>query len=217
MQYWTSEAIFDVKCPECHKMVEFYKDDTTRKCNHCGHRFVNPKMDFGCATYCQFAEQCLGTLPEEFAGARDNLFKDKVAVEIKRFWGTDFKNIRRTLTAAKYAEDLGKRSGANMAVVLCSAYVSGINRTDARSVLEKAGATPQIINEIFSVLDEITETPHQETSLEAKLVHDALLLRSAHEQIREDQTEPAIAAEELQGTLSTNWSKELLQVADWHI
>ena len=89
MQYWESDAIFDVNCPECGADVEFYKDDTTRKCGGCGHRFVNPKMDFGCAAYCKFAEQCIGTLPEEFTGARDNLLKDRVAVEVKRFYNTD--------------------------------------------------------------------------------------------------------------------------------
>ena len=74
MQYWTAEAIYEVNCPKCGKSVEFYKDDTTRSCSQCGHRFVNPRMDFGCAAYCKFAEQCIGTLPEEFVGAQDNLF-----------------------------------------------------------------------------------------------------------------------------------------------
>ena len=79
MKYWKDNAIFDVACPKCGTSVEFYKDDTSRKCGSCGHRFVNPKMDFGCASYCQYAEQCLGALPEDFTGGRDNLLKDKVA------------------------------------------------------------------------------------------------------------------------------------------
>ena len=104
MQYWTAEAIFEVDCPKCTKAVEFYKDDTTRSCTHCGHRIVNPKMDFGCAAYCKFAEQCIGTLPEEFVGAQDNLLKDKVAVEMKRFYKTDFKRIGHLSRIARYAE-----------------------------------------------------------------------------------------------------------------
>jgi hypothetical protein len=43
--------------------VEFFKDESTRKCKNCGHGIINPKMDFGCAAYCKFAEQCLGELP----------------------------------------------------------------------------------------------------------------------------------------------------------
>jgi DNA-directed RNA polymerase subunit RPC12/RpoP len=132
MQYWNEEAIFEVKCPECSKMVEFYKDDTTRKCHSCGHRFVNPKMDFGCATYCQFAEQCLGTLPEEFVLQQDNLLKDKVAVEMKRFFKSDFKSISHATKVARYAERIGKATeGANLALILCSAYLLNIGYSEA--------------------------------------------------------------------------------------
>ena len=64
-RYWKPGAVFDVKCPKCGKDVEFFKDDTTLKCSGCGHKFINPKMDFGCAAHCQFAAQCMGDLPEE--------------------------------------------------------------------------------------------------------------------------------------------------------
>ena len=77
-QYWRPGAIFEVDCPKCGQSVEFFKDDTSRKCGNCGHRFVNPNMDFGCAAYCQFAEQCVGTLPPEVAAQQENLLKDKV-------------------------------------------------------------------------------------------------------------------------------------------
>ncbi|HUV50769.1 MAG TPA: hypothetical protein VMW78_07120 [Anaerolineae bacterium] len=61
-RYWKPEAIFDAKCPGCSHKVEFFKDDTTRKCPNCGRRFKNPNIDFGCALYCQFAGQCTGNL-----------------------------------------------------------------------------------------------------------------------------------------------------------
>ncbi len=64
LQYWKPGAIYEAGCPRCGRAVEFFKDDTARTCPGCGHRFVNPQMDFGCAAYCPFAEQCLGTLPE---------------------------------------------------------------------------------------------------------------------------------------------------------
>jgi hypothetical protein len=44
--------------------VEFFKDEVRRKCG-CGHMIVNPKLDFGCAEWCQYAEQCGGRVPEE--------------------------------------------------------------------------------------------------------------------------------------------------------
>jgi hypothetical protein len=44
--------------------VEFFKDEVKRKCR-CGHVIVNPKLDFGCAEWCQYAEQCIGETPWE--------------------------------------------------------------------------------------------------------------------------------------------------------
>jgi len=214
MQYWTSEAIFDVQCPKCQHVVEFYKDDTTRKCGFCGHRFINPKMDFGCATYCQYAEQCLGTLPEDFAGVRENLFKDKVAVEMKRYWKSDFKSIRRTLSTASFVETIGKLAGANMAIILCAAYVADIDIAASRSILEKAGVPPQMIEGICKVLKEISTD--KATSLEGKIVHDALLLRSAREQVRESAEKADIIQEATTSCLLTTWAKELVQTSNWH-
>ena len=132
MQYWNQDAIFDVNCPKCGQPVEFYKDDTSRVCRGCGHRFVNPKMDFGCAAYCQFAEQCIGTLPESFAGAQDNLMKDKVAVAMKSLYKADFKRIGRMLKLAGHAEKIGAREGADPALVLCAAYLDGSGFERAR-------------------------------------------------------------------------------------
>ena len=152
MKYWKEDAIFEVDCPNCKGLVEFYKDDTSRKCNACGHRFVNPKLDFGCASYCQFAEQCLGTLPDEFTGAKEDLLKDKVAVEMKRFFQTDFKAIRQATTAARHAENIGKAEGGNLAVILCAAYLHGTGREAAQRILRKVGASDPMIEEICALL-----------------------------------------------------------------
>jgi hypothetical protein len=55
---------------------------------------VNPKMDFGCAAYCKFAEQCLGDLPPELIAQKKDLLKDRVAIEMKHFFKQDFTNIK---------------------------------------------------------------------------------------------------------------------------
>lgn len=58
--FWKPGDIFEITCPNCRTIVEFYKDDARRKCPGCGHDFVNPKLDQGCAQWCQFADKCLG-------------------------------------------------------------------------------------------------------------------------------------------------------------
>ena len=192
MQYWESDAIFEVNCPECDQQVEFYKDDTTRKCGHCGHRFVNPQMDFGCAAYCKYAEQCLGTLPEEFIGSRDNFLKDKVAVEIKRFYKTDFKQISRVSRIAHHAEKIGKEEGANLGIILCAAYLNDIGlkqaeqKYDSREpdavkkesleiaaeILTRLGADTQVLEEVCRLI-QIHGTADAHNVLESLILSDA--------------------------------------------
>lgn len=176
MQYWTAEAIFEVNCPECEKSVEFYKDDTTRSCPHCTHRFVNPKMDFGCAAYCKFAEQCIGTLPEEFVGTQDSLLKDKVAVEIKRFYKTDFKQIGHLSRLANHAEKIGKEEGVNLAIVLCSAYLKDIaaaaSDTTPESILKNLGAKDEMVEEVCGLIQSLDDSTDS-LSREAAVLADA--------------------------------------------
>jgi hypothetical protein len=137
-QYWTAGAIFEVDCPQCNHPVEFFKDDTSRKCTNCGQRFANPRMDFGCAAYCQYAEQCLGDLPPELAARQEDLFKDRVAVAVKRHLKRDFKSIGRITRRVRHAEELGKQRQANMPVLIIAALLWGLDPADAANDLPVA-------------------------------------------------------------------------------
>lgn len=174
MQYWKDDAIFEVNCPECDSIVEFYKDDTSRKCGKCEHRFVNPKLDFGCASYCQFAEQCLGTLPEDFLGNREDLLKDKVAVLLKRHLKTDFKKIREATELAQIGETICKREGGNLAVVLCAAYLHRVDEHVRNQILNDAGASETLTATIFQTIQQ--QASPASTPLETQILADAITL-----------------------------------------
>jgi len=58
-RFWKPGDIFDIRCPHCGTAVEFWKDEPCVKCPQCHGRVVNPKLDLGCAEWCQYAEQCL--------------------------------------------------------------------------------------------------------------------------------------------------------------
>jgi hypothetical protein len=65
-QQWKPGDIFEAPCSNCGRIIEFFKDDTSRRCKGCGVSVPNPKLDFGCAEYCEFADQCLsGVVPEK--------------------------------------------------------------------------------------------------------------------------------------------------------
>ncbi|PHR30677.1 MAG: phosphohydrolase [Desulfotalea sp.] len=174
MQYWKDDAIFEVNCPECDSIVEFYKDDTSRKCGKCEHRFVNPKLDFGCASYCQFAEQCLGTLPEDFLGNREDLLKDKVAVLLKRHLKIDFKKIREATELAQIGETICKGEGGNLAVVLCAAYLHRVDEHVRSQILNDAGANETLTGTIFQTIQQ--QASPASSPLEAQILADAITL-----------------------------------------
>lgn len=194
-QYWGSDAIFESLCPGCGNPMEFFKDDTTRKCPLCSKKIVNPKMDFGCASYCQFAEQCLGTLPEGFVPGQENLLKDKVAVEMKRYFKKDFKRIGHAAKVARYADLLLKEEKADPAVVMCAAYLHdiGIKNAEkkfnssaaryqeqegppvARAILEKLNARQDLIDEVCDIIGH-HHSPGSKETINFKILYDADML-----------------------------------------
>jgi len=219
-QYWKPGAIYDAKCPECGHTVEFFKDDTTRKCGHCGHRFVNPKMDFGCAAYCQFAEQCIGNLPPELLAQKEDLLKDRVAIEMKRYFKQDFKRIGHATRVARYAEALGKAEGGNLAVILCAAYLHdiGIHAAEkkynstavkyqeqegppiARSILEKLGAQPELIGEVCDIVGH-HHHPRPDDTNNFKALYDADLITN----LEEENKDSHITSERLERLLEKSF------------
>lgn len=65
-RFWKPEDIFEAQCPHCGASIEFWKDDHRRKCRGCGEDVHNPKLDLGCAKWCEYAEECLGAaIPAE--------------------------------------------------------------------------------------------------------------------------------------------------------
>lgn len=208
-QYWKPGAIFEAKCPECGHPVEFFKDDPSRKCGHCGHRFVNPNMDFGCAAYCPYAEQCIGNLPPELIAQKEDLLKDRVAIEMKKYFGRDFKRIAHATKVARYADRIGKAQAGNMAVILTAAYLHdiGIHEAErkhnstapkyqeeegppiAKEILKRLNAKEELIQEVCDIVGHHHHPRDQET-INFKAVYDADMIVNLEEKHKENPIEP---------------------------
>ncbi len=169
-RYWDGAAIFEYKCPKCGNMLEFFKDDSKRKCRKCGNEVFNPHMDFGCASYCPYAEQCLGNLPPELLAKKQELLITKIAAEVKRLLGENFKAIGQACRVARHAEDLAmERDGSNKAVVVLAAYFQALATVDsdtpiisvARSALQRYGANQGLCDEVCVLLE--GQTPANST------------------------------------------------------
>ena len=204
-RYWKPGAIFESPCSQCGAGVEFFQDDTTRKCSQCGHKNVNPHVDFGCATYCPYAEQCLSDLPSDLEAQRQSLLKDRVAVAMKRYFGKDFKRIRHAADVARYAEKiLEETAEGDPAVVMCAAYLHdiGIHEAErknqstsaqyqhkegppiARKILLDQGAKPELIDEVCDIVGH-HHHPKEKESVNFKIVYDADLIVNLEERLRD--------------------------------
>jgi hypothetical protein len=61
-RYWKPDDIFDVICPSCGNEIEFWKDESLRTCAKCKNSVCNPRIDLGCAKWCQHGKECLEKL-----------------------------------------------------------------------------------------------------------------------------------------------------------
>ncbi len=227
-RYWKPGAIFDTDCPKCGKPVEFFKDDTMRRCKNCGHRFLNPAMDFGCASYCEYAEQCLGDLPPELIAQKEDLLKDRVAVEVKRYFKQDFKRIAHATRVARYAEQIGKEEQGNLAVILTAAYLHDIGIPEserkyqsaaakyqeiegppiAKSILEKLGANPVLMEE---VCDLVGHHHHQRKTerVNFRCLYDADLIANLEEKQKKEPSNPGMLNKHIDESFLTEAGKRL--------
>lgn len=221
-QFWDQNAIYEAPCPKCGALVEFFKDDTTRKCR-CGHRFVNPKMDFGCAAYCQFAEQCLGDLPPELAAQKELLLKDRVAVAVKRYLQKDFKRIGRAARRAGHAERIClAEKGHPDAAVLMAAYLWEL---DARAQSDRAlPVTRSLLAElkapaalIEKVCDIIAGSGSKDPGIERLTVQAADRITDLEDRLKADGAEKISLQDYIDRELRTGsaqaYARELFSVA----
>ncbi|MBN2594408.1 MAG: HD domain-containing protein [Sedimentisphaerales bacterium] len=121
-RFWKPEDIFEVKCPGCNHVIEFFKDEPKLKCRKCGQMVANPKIDLGCAEWCQYGEQCLGIT----ATKRATYLRDKLIYEMKRIFGEDQKRINHALAVLDFAEKIQTQESGDPLIVKAAAILHDI-------------------------------------------------------------------------------------------
>jgi hypothetical protein len=227
-RFWKFDAIFEVECPKCGHVTEFFKDETRRTCKKCGGKVLNPKMDFGCAAHCKFAEQCFGDLPPELIKQKEDMFKDLVAVQMKRYFHTDFKRIGHSARVARYAERLVPLEKADPAVVISAAYLNDVGTKEAEKKYQSSEAEylqlegPPVAKRILEELDgnealveEVCDivarhrSPRDDETVNFKVVFDAELIADLEERHRRNAIDPETLAEIIHSRFLTESGKEL--------
>ncbi len=169
-RYWKEDAIFEVKCPHCGETVEFFKDDTSRPCPGCGQRLPNPRLDFGCAAYCPYAEQCLGALPPELREKQQVVFKDRIEAEVLTRIKDRDEAVTRLKRRLRYAEQIALEEGGKLPLVLAAACLLEIEE-DAEDFLKRLNVPQEMREGVLNTL-------LKDDTLEAHILKDASLLAS---------------------------------------
>lgn len=98
--------------PSMWKEDRVFKDNVHRGCESCGTHVTNPKIDFGCAEWCTYAEQCVGNLPGEVKEKRRDFFRERIASEMRKVFGKDRKRINHANKVVRFAEEILRGEGA---------------------------------------------------------------------------------------------------------
>ncbi len=172
-RYWSGAAVFEIPCPHCGNVLEFFKDDSQRTCKQCGHRVLNPKIDFGCASYCPYAEQCMGSLPSDLLAGRGDLFKDKLAIAVRKHLLGKEQQLLLVTKRAEFGEQLCLEEGGNMAAVVAAALLTETDQPLA--LLTELATEKNLTKEVMQLLlHEPAATDEEARS--AAIFHDACLL-----------------------------------------
>ncbi len=173
-RYWDGEAVFEIPCPHCGNVLEFFKDDSQRSCKQCGNRVLNPRIDFGCAAYCSHAEQCLGAMPPELLAKQKNLFKDKLSLAVRKQFVGKEELFKKGSLCTEIAEKLCKEEQrGDMAAVLAATLLVDVENSTA--LLEELKADPKMIEAVNRLLDHQPPGTDEE-QVSADIFHDACML-----------------------------------------
>jgi hypothetical protein len=169
-RFWKPGDIFVTECPKCGAEIEFFKDDTRRRCAWCGHLFYNPKIELGCAEWCQYAEKCVPDLVKEKKAAQT--FKEILAERVKTHLEKDSPAWEMTEKGVGYAQDLLKAEGGDPKVVLAATLLHRVDQAHAREFLEELQTEPEIADAVMALL----AGQGMESDLNRQLFEDVLTL-----------------------------------------
>jgi len=148
-RYWKPGDIFAAECPKCGAEIEFFKDDTRRRCAWCGHMFYNPKIELGCAEWCQYAEKCVPDLVKAKKAAQT--FREILAEQVRNYL-QDEAAWEETEAAVHYAQELLKAEGGDPKVVLAATLLHRVDPDKARDFLAELETEPELTADILELI-----------------------------------------------------------------
>lgn len=172
-RHWKPDDIFTLECPKCGTEIEFFKDDTRRRCAWCGHLFYNPKIELGCAEWCQYADKCVPELVKEKQAMQT--FKDRLRERVLSLISEEADFAARLDRSLALGTDLLKAEGGDPKVVFAALLLQKIDPDQAREILAELETELEIIESVLEVLQPGAESP----GINRQIYQDVLALVEA--------------------------------------
>jgi HD superfamily phosphodiesterase len=163
---------------------------------------------------------------------REDLLRDRVAIEMKKYFKQDFKRIGHATRVARYAEQIVKAEGGDPGIVLAAAYLHDIGIKEAerkgqgsaarcqeeegppiaREILDRLGARAELIEEVCDIIAR-HHHPRDEETTNFKCLYDADLIVNLEENGKEKPMESERIEKIIQKSLLTETGKALAREA----
>jgi hypothetical protein len=182
-RYWTGDVVVEVPCPECGSLVEFFKDESAGRCRRCGHKFLNPGANFGCAQWCSLAKECLGFAPagQEAANSEGAFAARLIQWAQEQFHGNPA-GFARVLRAFQHARELVPKVGGNPRIAVCGAILLAVGRGwrdgpaeprhEVEEVLASIGIEPDTVENVAHMMASCANGEELDT-VEFRVARDA--------------------------------------------
>jgi hypothetical protein len=112
--------------------------------------FYNPKIELGCAEWCQYAEKCVPDLVKAKKAAQT--FKELLAEMVKSHLKGDPAAWDRTAKGMEYAQELLKAEGGDPKVVLAAVLLHRVEPARVQEFLAELATEPEIIEAVLELL-----------------------------------------------------------------
>ena len=195
-RYWTADDIFDVCCPYCDQEIEFWKDEPFRLCRTCMKEVRNPRIDLGCAKWCKFSDQCLGSSADEQLAAAPVIAKLKA--QLKGLTESDPARYEAAMEIYRIANLVVTSEGGDPCHVKTGALLIGVIRETpaplelAHSLLADTILDEEEITAISDLLRGLL-TGERPDGIDGAVINDAIIL--AREELTDEAHQQTLITE----------------------
>jgi hypothetical protein len=201
-RFWKLDDIFEVQCPGCGAAIEFWKDEPSLKCLKCQKLVVNPRLDLGCAEWCQYAAECLGAVRD-----KEDVLCKRLIRELKERFDRDQGRLDRTLRVFRNAQQILEVEGGDGRVVSATALLHDVEEASAvREVLLKCEVDSEATERITGIIRSYRNEDFED-SIESRILWDAIHLANLDRDVA--GRDGRLPSEPVEGVFKTQRGLEL--------